>query len=285
MRAPFSMLLFREKRNRLHFCSNLLRLLKNQHFCIPLRYNVRRKVVLYTLVYFTGDIHGVPKKIVRFCKHMNPTKDDVIVILGDVGANYTGDQRDDDMKKLLSSVTPTILCIHGNHEMRPWHVEGYELKTWSGGQVYVQSEYPNLLFAKDGEIFEINGLRYIVIGGAYSVDKYFRLRIGRGWWEDEQPSDEIKEYVEKQLADNKIDVVLSHTCPLKYEPTEMFLPMIDQSSVDQSTEIWLDKIEESIEYKAWFCGHWHTDKRVDKVHFLFNGFESEEWLHDENNSR
>ena len=86
MRAPFSMLLFREKRNRLHFCSNLLRLLKNQHFCIPLRYNVRRKVVLYTLVYFTGDIHGVPKKIVRFCKHMNPTKDDVIVILGDVGA-------------------------------------------------------------------------------------------------------------------------------------------------------------------------------------------------------
>ena len=236
------------------------------------------------MVYFTVDIHGVPKKIVRFCKHMNPTKDDVIVILGDVGANYTGDQRDDDMKKQLAALNPTILCIHGNHEMRPWHIEGYELKTWSGGQVYVQSEYPNLLFAKDGEIFEINGLRYIVIGGAYSVDKYFRLRVGRGWWEDEQPSDEIKEYVEKQLADNKIDVVLSHTCPLKYEPTEMFLPMIDQSSVDQSTEIWLDKIEESIEYKAWLCGHWHTDKRVDKMHFLFNGFESEEWFHDENNS-
>ena len=185
------------------------------------------------------------------------------------------------MKKLLTSVAPTILCIHGNHEMRPWHVEGYELKTWNGGQVYVQSKYPNLLFAKDGEIFEINGLRYIVIGGAYSVDKYFRLRVGRGWWEDEQPSDEIKEYVEKQLANNKIDVVLSHTCPLKYEPTEMFLPMIDQSSVDQSTEIWLDKIEERIEYKAWLCGHWHTDKRVDKIHFLFNGFESEEWFHDE----
>jgi 3-oxoacid CoA-transferase subunit A len=65
----------------------------------------------------------------------------------------------------------------------------------------------------------------------------------------------------------------------------MFLPTIDQTSVDQSTEIWLDKIEESIEYKAWLCGHWHTDKRVDKVHFLFNGFESEEWLHDENNSK
>jgi 3-oxoacid CoA-transferase subunit A len=124
---------------------------------------------------------------------VNPTKDDVIVILGDVGANYTGDEHDDDMKKLLSSVAPTILCIHGNHEIRPRHVEGYELKTWNGGQVYVQVKYPNLLFAKDGEIFEINSLRYIVIGGAYSVDKYFRLRVGRGWWEDEQPSDEIIE--------------------------------------------------------------------------------------------
>lgn len=34
--------------------------------------------------------------------------------------------------------------------------------------------------------------------------------------------------------DWKIDVVLSHTCPLRYEPTEVFLSMIDQSSVDKS---------------------------------------------------
>ena len=35
-------------------------------------------------------------------------------------------------------------------------------------------------------------------------------------------------------------------------------------------------IEEAIEYKAWFCGHWHTDKRIDKMHFLFHSFESDE---------
>lgn len=73
-------------------------------------------------------------------------------------------------------------------------------------------------------------------------------------------------------------MVLSHTCPLKYEPTEMFLPMIDQSSVDNSTEAWLDRIEDRIHYKAWFCGHWHTDKRIDKMHFLFHSFESDESL-------
>ena len=54
--------------------------------------------------------------------------------------------------------------------------------------------------------------------------------------------------------------------------------MIDQSTVDASTEHWLDRIEESTDYVAWFCGHWHTDKRVDRMHFLFHSFESEEQI-------
>ena len=60
----------------------------------------------------------------------------------------------------------------------------------------------------------------------------------------------------------------------KYEPTEMFIQGIDQSSVDDSTEHWLDRIEEAIKYKAWFCGHWHVNKRIDKMHFLFHSVES-----------
>ena len=48
--------------------------------------------------------------------------------------------------------------------------------------------------------------------------------------------------------DNKGDIVLNHTCPLKYEPTECFLPSLDQSTDDKSTEIWLGEIEEKIDY-------------------------------------
>ena len=66
------------------------------------------------------------------------------------------------------------------------------------------------------------------------------------WWPDEQPSPEIKEYVEKQLDEKEIDVVFTHTCPAKYIPTECFLSGIDQSKVDNSTEEWLDTIEDKI---------------------------------------
>ena len=230
------------------------------------------------MVFFTGDIHGFPWGIYNFCNDYKLTTEDIVVLLGDVGANYHNNERDDALKAVLTRLAPTFLCIHGNHEMRPWNIAGYHLTDWQGGKVWIQDEYPNLLFARDGEIFTINGLKYIAIGGAYSVDKFYRLARGYGWWEDEQPSAEIKEYVERQLRENHIDVILSHTCPFKYEPREMFLTMVDQSTVDASTEKWLDTIEESTDYKAWFCGHWHTDKRIDKMHFLFHSFETEEQI-------
>ena len=238
------------------------------------------------MIYYTGDIHGQKYEIVRFCKRSNLTREDTVVILGDVAANYYGNGRDNDLKDAFKSLKPTILCIHGNHEMRPTTIPTYKEKEWNGGTVWYEEAYPKLLFAKDGEIYTIEGIRHIAIGGAYSVDKYYRLSRGYAWWADEQPSEEIKAYVEQQLKENEIDIVLSHTCPYKYEPTEMFLPGIDQSTVDTSTEEWLGRIEESIEYKAWFCGHWHINKRIDKMHFLFHGFESsEQFMENQENGR
>ena len=226
------------------------------------------------MVYLTGDIHGNPTRIVQFAEKNNLTEKDTIIILGDVGMNYYGNRRDRLAKMLLSEVAPTVLCIHGNHEMRPNTVEGYTTKKWNGGTVWYEEEFPNLLFARDGDIFKIEKHKYLVLGGAYSVDKYYRLQRGFGWWCDEQPSDEIKQRTQAIIESETADIVLSHTCPLRYIPTEMFLPMVDQSTVDQSTEEWLGEIEARIDYKAWFCGHWHVDKRVDKMHFLFNGWES-----------
>lgn len=228
------------------------------------------------MVFYTGDIHGSKVEVTRFCNRMRLTASDIIVILGDVGANYFGTDRDLELKRAFRRLEPTIFCLHGNHEMRPATIPSYKMAEWNGGKVWYEEEYPNLLFAKDGDIFTMDGLRHLVIGGAYSVDKYYRLSRGAGWWADEQPSAEIKAYIERQIATQQIDIVLSHTCPYKYEPTEVFLPMIDQRSVDDSTERWLDKIEENVDYKAWMCGHWHTNKRIDKMHFLFHEFESSE---------
>ena len=54
--------------------------------------------------------------------------------------------------------------------------------------------------------------------------------------------------------------------------------MIDQNTVDDSTERWLDGIEEKVDYKAWLCGHWHIEKKIDKLRFLFHDVVSLEMI-------
>lgn len=230
------------------------------------------------MIYYTGDIHGDASRIVYFARRMELTENDVIVILGDVGANYYLSRRDDFMKSAIASIKPTVFCIHGNHEARPHTIKSYQTKIWNGGEVWCEKAYPNLLFAKDGEIYNIEGLSHLVIGGAYSVDKFYRLARGYAWWEDEQPSEETKFRIEQQIQGRHFDVILTHTCPFRYEPVEAFLPGLNQSTIDTSTEKWLDEIEQVADYGVWLCGHWHINKAIDKLRFLFENFVSAENL-------
>lgn len=227
------------------------------------------------MIYVTGDTHGKFQRITDFCEHEKTSCEDIMIILGDAGINYNGWVLDREKKELLKTLPITLFCIHGNHEQRPDTIDSYAEKRWHGGIVYWEEDYPNLLFAKDGEIFDLDGKQTIVIGGAYSIDKMIRVIYGYRWWADEQPSDEIKRYVEEQLEKRnwKIDVILSHTVPLKYEPREMFMTGVDQSNVDKSTEEWLDWIEEKLEYQKWYCGHYHTEKKIGKVDMKYKEIE------------
>lgn len=225
------------------------------------------------MFYITGDTHGEFSRFRDFKKKINPNSDDVMIILGDAGINYYHGKKDLVAKNALQSLGFQIFCIHGNHEMRPTDVVNYKQKEFLGGIVWYEEEFPNILFAKDGEIYQFGKYKCIVIGGAYSVDKYYRIAMNYPWFANEQPSKEIKSYVEKQLKENKIDIVLSHTCPKKYEPIEVFLSCVDQSKVDKTTEEWLDIIEENTEYKKWYCGHFHTEKKIDKMQFMFKSID------------
>lgn len=229
------------------------------------------------MVYITGDIHGDVSRVSEMIDRHKITPDDIIVILGDVGMNYYGNKKGDrSRKKKLNKLGIPIFCIHGNHEMRPESLITYREDHWNAGAVYVEDEFPNLFFAKDGEVYDLEGTKAIVIGGAYSVDKWYRLQMDMHWFPDEQPSAEIKARVEKKLDELEwqIDTVLTHTCPYGYTPREAFLSCVDQTKVDNSTELWLDTIEKKLKYTAWYCGHWHIDKRIDKIHFLFESIET-----------
>ena len=226
------------------------------------------------MVILTGDTHGEFDRIEQFCEEYETTENDVMVILGDAGINYWLDEQDEALKERLSQLPITLFCIHGNHEERPEEVSGYELVEWRGGFVWIQPEYPNLLFAKDGEIYQFDGKAVITIGGAYSVDKYYRLAVGAPWFGTEQPDERTKGQVMSALnrAGWKVDYVFSHTVPLSAIPRHALLPTVDQKMVDNSTEEWLEEIAQKLDYQGWFAGHFHITWSLDRIQILYEDY-------------
>ena len=162
------------------------------------------------MFYITGDTHGDFSRYLAFADKIQPTEQDVMIVLGDAGLNYYTGEKDAVRKRFVNSFPFTTFCIHGNHEMRPADISSYQAKEYCGGMVWYEEAYPHILFAKDGEIYRFGEQVCIAIGGAYSVDKYYRLARGWAWFPNEQPSADIKVYVEQQLAKhgNQIDIVL-----------------------------------------------------------------------------
>lgn len=224
------------------------------------------------MLYITGDIHGSTERIrdiESFCVNSNTTTDDCLIMLGDVGINYFGDYRDGIRKEMMSKIPVTFVCIRGNHEARPEDIPTYLKKVMFGGIVFVEPDYPNIIFLQDGGEYEIQGKKILAIGGAYSVDKGYRLMRGYKWFQNEQLSDEEQKDIFEKIKGHHYDIVLTHTCPFEWQPTELFLPEVDQSKVDKTTEIWLGQVKNNISFNKWYFGHFHGDKNMGTYEMLY----------------
>lgn len=233
-------------------------------------------------VYITGDLHRKFGRVSDFCERMKTSAEhDWLICLGDVGLNYYGDGYDDEAKDIVSKLPIRFFFIRGNHEMRPEKAIGYRKESlfdFSIRGVFLHDPlFPNQYFAIDGYKYEILGKTALVCGGAYSVDKYFRLKRGWHWFEDEQPNDIEKAKVEKIVAESKdpavqsIDMILTHTCPTRFIPTELLLQGIDQATVDRSTEDFFETIYEKLPDPKphWYFGHYHGNKYEKEYTMLF----------------
>ena len=237
--------------------------------------------------YITGDKHRDFKAVKVFCSDMGTRRKDVLIILGDAGFNYYADARDEKLKRRVSQLEITLFCLHGNKEKRPENIGTYGIRSFCGGKVYYEPKYPNIFFAIDGEVYNFEGKQYLVVGGAHSVDKMRCLEENKPFWEDEMPDEKAKAKVEAvlQRESNRIYGMMTHTCPIDYLPTEMFvstrqnaalkkspwkrkLKKMFKPDINRSTEEWLGILEKDLVYHVWYCGHYHVDKQIDKVRMM-----------------
>ena len=223
--------------------------------------------------FLLGDIHGEAGPIKRFYEEnrerlgLDQTRNHMI-LLGDVGVNFAlRGQRDLRIKTELSRYPFTYLCLRGNHEARAELVRSkfpneWEIRHKYEGEILVETAFPHIEYLLDyPAIYEFAGYKTLSLPGAYSIDKWYRLANDWPWFADEQLSEEEMErgrvLVQKAGA---IDLVISHTAPMIYEPTDLFFSSVDQDSVDKTMERYLGEIEYSLDYKRWAFGHFHADR-------------------------
>ena len=246
-----------------------------------------------------GDTHGTFAWMAGGTLSKYQPEETAIIILGDAGFDFYLNKNDERKKKEVDMRGYYVYWLRGNHEARPQDVKGYE-KIFDEnvkGVVYCDPRYPHLRVFLDYGVYDINNYSCLIIGGAYSVDKYYRLQRAMlteetnnpkktGWWANEQLSafemEDCYNKTKQFIATGKvIDFVMTHTCPLDYQPTDLFLGFIDQSTVDNSMEIWMNKIKDILPWNIWLFGHYHAD-RIERPHVeqYYNDIEEMDDIYD-----
>lgn len=221
----------------------------------------------------SGDKHGSKEYLRNIDKSIYKPEETAIIVLGDAGLNFWRDSRDKRLKDFYQKSGFTFYLVRGNHEERPENidtmVEGYDIEVCN--DVFFEEKYPNIKYLEDGYIYHFGQYSALIVGGAYSVDKYYRLQNEpradgwTGWFKDEQLTEEEMARITLKLNVFHVDFILSHTCPYKWRPTDLFLNCVNQETVDSSMELWMDELTESDNWNIWLWAHYHAD-RIERPH-------------------
>lgn len=218
-------------------------------------------------IFITGDIHGSLERIWDLCEDCETTTEDAVIVLGDCGFNYYGEGavRERALKTAAYQLPITLLCLRGNHEARPQSRPDMKFVVLEDDPIvpsgyYYEEAYPNIWYIADGSTLTLNGRRCLFVGGAYSVDKEYRLARGWHWFSDEELTSEEQCDILDKVDHNHYDFIFTHTCPTSKMPVHAFLPNIDQSKVSRAMEDFLETLMNIVSYKAWYWGHFHLDE-------------------------
>ena len=217
------------------------------------------------MIYVTGDTHvnlDIQKLNSRFFKEgKNLTKDDYVIICGDVGLTWDRSSEVQYWKKWLNDKPWTTLFCDGNHENFD-ELYTFPLEKWNGGNIRKISD--SIFYLNRGDIFTLQGKKFFVMGGATSIDKKWRIE-GKSWWKEEMPNYQEMEYAIDNLEKNnwKVDYVITHSAPSNV------LYQLNPSFQRDNLTDFLYEIYKKLEYDNWYFGHYHVDQTFDKHRCLY----------------
>lgn len=202
-----------------------------------------------------GDTHGdggwMSKLILE---HAVKEDVDILVQLGDFG--YSGTRMSDlnfldRTSKKLVDTNKKMYWIDGNHDNQHAIWDHYQ----PGPDGFCEMR-ENLYYIPRGTRFTWGGVRFLALGGAYSIDKPIRLKFekeehafGRYWWPTEKITDAERDFA---IQGGEVDVMLTHDCPWGVE-----IPGIGEFWESNEHRKQLTQVVKAVNPDFLIHGHYH----------------------------
>lgn len=217
------------------------------------------------MIRITGDTHGEES---RFSDEYMPGQsswsgEDKLIVTGDFGFVFRGEKNFLSEKNKLNALAAKpyeILFVDGNHEGFDYLTEYPEELRYGAP---VRRIRDNIFWLQRGYIYTIEGKSFFTMGGAYSIDKAFRLEYYQTcrekiWFEQELPSGEEYRRAISSLEQcgGAVDYVITHTAPRTIIPR-----VIGKAPDPHDAELtgFLDWVYHDVRFTKWFFGHFHED--------------------------
>lgn len=216
-------------------------------------------------LFLTGDTHNYLEinrlSFKNFPLGYELTKDDIIIILGDFGFPWDGQKADNYWLDWLEDKPFSIAFVDGNHVNFSLLYQ-YPEEQWKGGKTHILR--PHIHHLCRGEIFTFNNQTFFTFGGARSVDKA-RRKEGVSWWPQEIPNREEMEHgiLTLEKYNFNVDFILTHCAPNTI--VDLLYPYEKQR--DDISNYLEKNIWQDVNFKKWFCGHYHIDRSYNNQKF------------------
>ncbi|MCI5744691.1 MAG: metallophosphatase family protein [Erysipelotrichaceae bacterium] len=216
-------------------------------------------------IYVIGDIHGDFRLLeARFSDVINSkniVKNDVLFVAGDAGFINSYESEDSKSKRIaqLNKLPFIIIVVLGNHENYDV-IESLPEVTIFNGKCY-KEDGVDVFYAKNGQIFDIDNVKFFTFNGGLSIDKEKRLEYEKQygikfWWPQEIKEEDFKDAYNNYFT-HHVDYIITHDVPLNV--FNQLLPFIPGRFKDQvcPLQFFLQKIYSILKFNHWYAGHYH----------------------------
>lgn len=211
-------------------------------------------------LYITGDPHRAKERFTDPACGIAGVLGfgDAVIVCGDFQFLFDQEQeKEETVLDELADLPFEIWFCDGNHE-NFLKLNAYPKEQWNGG--WIHRIRPNIIHLMRGQVYELYGRTFFVMGGGHSFGENPPLIPEKTWWPEETPSKEecAEGWNQLERYGYQVDYIITHTPP--GETMRLAAPDYEADRLSA----YLDQVQKKVYYRHWYFGHLHQDAKMWK---------------------